>query len=221
MIKSKIATLISLCILASFVNASEYSVRIPFKDRMVVGSKQETYSDYTSLYGEWTNSGTATGCTWTPSAASYDTSESFTQNGTGCSQTQTRTVQPQEISSTTQIVRAKGQTTTETRTITTTATRTTNGTSECRYQGANPYYEAYLGGSVSNNQVFHQIFLTWNGVTLTQATKAGPYSNVTSTTYYESSTGYTYSVGKVYQITDYTSASGNYSIGHFYMCRKK
>jgi hypothetical protein len=85
--------------------------------RSAVGTK-ETWQATSSTYSAWVNSTDIAGCTaWSPSPSNYTVQTQFTQTGTGCSVTQTRSRQDRQIETTTGAVRNNGAAVTESQTI--------------------------------------------------------------------------------------------------------
>lgn len=78
---------------------------------------KETWVASTPVYSAWTNISEIAGCSaWSPSPANYTERSQFTQTGTGCSVTQSRTRQDQQRETTTGAVRNNGALATENQT---------------------------------------------------------------------------------------------------------
>lgn len=122
-----------IILLASILSAQafgSYQARLPLENTYFQGSV-ETWNKTSSVYGDWTNSGTPYDCkTWTPETNTIEKDKPFTQTSNDCSQQQTRSVQAMEISSKTGKTRAYGSPTTEEQVVVTSSTRSATGTKE-------------------------------------------------------------------------------------------
>ena len=114
---------------------AEYTVKVPLElnqgGNLPNGSIRITsnWSNAPTVYGEWIDQEQPYDCNnWFPADSTVPFGETFTQTATDCSQDQTRTAQDQEVETISGIVRDKGESYTQSRTITVSSTRDSIGT---------------------------------------------------------------------------------------------
>lgn len=154
---------------------AEYSINIPLEDINFTSNQPiETWAPTSPVITEWLNSGLPYDCSnWTPEVNSIAIGIKFTQTSNTCTQDQKRTVQNQEISSTTGAIRNTGVANEEIKQL---------SGAESTQEGTGTRYNYlltvghYLSGSVHFYGVFSPNYMNQNGAGIITYT-TGSFNN--------------------------------------------
>jgi hypothetical protein len=123
----KIKTFLTLSVLGISASQAGYVIKIPLSNEI----KFNAWNGTTSLFGEWSNTGSPYDClNWNPDVASINIGQVFMQTTNDCKQNQVRTVQERELDKVSGNVRNVGAPYTATQVIQASNTKSAVGTKE-------------------------------------------------------------------------------------------